>query len=105
MHDARPLNYHDLVVRHTISALVSGLLVHHTISDFTETLLICAIVKYPFVVSRDPTRDFRFELIERTSKRKARRKASTPLRNGKIDAVKLPVNIIANVYANHFVVS
>ena len=64
---ARPLNSHDLVVRHTISALVSRLLVHLTIShDFTEILLI----KYPFIVSRNLTRDFRFELIERTSKKK-----------------------------------
>ena len=38
----RPLNSHDLVVRHTISVLVSRLLVHLTIShDFTEILLIC----------------------------------------------------------------
>ena len=39
----RPLNSHDLVVRHTISALVSRLFVHLTISqDLTEILLICA---------------------------------------------------------------
>ena len=37
------LNSHDLIVRHTILALVSRLLVHLMISqDFTEILLICA---------------------------------------------------------------
>ena len=40
----RPLNSHDLVVRHTISSLISRLLVNLTIShDLAELLLLlCA---------------------------------------------------------------
>ena len=48
--DIRPLNYHDLVVRHTILALISQLLAHLTIShDFLEILLIHTLMQSNYV--------------------------------------------------------